>query len=1005
MATPLTTDERKQRQYDILWNTMSDNELLPYSAISSLTKQLNTANKSVIKAINELLSLLQTNNTTVGNFSSVFNTYIGNPELDTQDWTNLHKIDTNVIKAIYKLYLQIDNALKIQGKSVPAPTSTDDGKMLVYDLATDSFKYVSPATGTGVGDMLKSVYDSDRDGKIDRALLADNVSWTGVTDKPAGFPPNIHSHTIAEVTNLQTTLDAKALKTDLHSHTNKSVLDKVTQSGVESSFDLSAFALKSELSSGGSGSGDMLKATYDTNNNGKVDTADNADKLGGQLPSYYSVSTHNHDTSYLKSTGGILTGQVTLNDNAHIIPANPNMVDLGSPTNPFKDVYVGPNTLYVNGNPVIQSTGTTVNVSTSVDEHLSVSTSGLGTTRIASAKEVILYSSQIMTIQALGTITTTTNADYVVTSKGRISLTSDIGGQNIILETKATDASAHINLKSTGQINLTSSAITFSSIPKVGTNNVLTEVDASRFANVTHGHAWTDISGVPAASTSQSGIVTLSSSTSSPSTSLAATASAVKTTYDLAATKADANHNHDTVYAQKTHTHVNTDITGLGTASTKDVGVNSGQIPVLDVNGKLSTTILPALAINDTFPIDSEAAMLALTAEVGDVAVRRDLSKSFILKATPATDIANWQELLSPAGGVSSVNTKTGAVTLTASDVGAAPTNHNHDLAYAGINHNHDGTYSLVTHNHDLVYAGINHNHDSSYSAIGHTHSEYSLTTHNHDTVYAGINHNHDSSYSAIGHNHDTAYAGKTHTHAWADVTGVPSASTTAAGIVQLIDSVGSTSTTYAATPNSVKIAYDLANSKASTAVATQSLNGLLSSTDKTKLDGIQTGATKVAYVSSGVLAFNGTNTTIYTHPTGDGNLHVPANGTTSSGKFLMASATAGGYTWSSLPAATTTVVGTVQLNDTVTSTSTALAATANAVKQANDNANTRALATHNHDTAYVKQDGTTPISGTQKMQTVQMQTMQIIDSTGVGKFQFVFNATTGTLDLQYIGG
>lgn len=38
-----------------------------------------------------------------------------------------------------------------------------------------------------------------------------------------------------------------------------------------------------------------------------------------------------------------------------------------------------------------------------------------------------------------------------------------------------------------------------------------------------------------------------------------------------------------------------------------------------------------------------------------------------------------------------------------------------------------------------------------------------------------------------------------------------------------------------------------------------------------------------------------------YSHPTGDGNKHIPANGTTNSGKFLKASATAGTYTWETI--------------------------------------------------------------------------------------------------------
>ena len=45
------------------------------------------------------------------------------------------------------------------------------------------------------------------------------------------------------------------------------------------------------------GYGDMMKAVYDTDNNGKVDNADNSDKLGGQPSSYYAPSSHTHQQS------------------------------------------------------------------------------------------------------------------------------------------------------------------------------------------------------------------------------------------------------------------------------------------------------------------------------------------------------------------------------------------------------------------------------------------------------------------------------------------------------------------------------------------------------------------------------------------------------------------------------------------------------------------------------------------------------------------------------------
>lgn len=111
-------------------------------------------------------------------------------------------------------------------------------------------------------------------------------------------------------------------------------------------------------------------------------------------------------------------------------------------------------------------------------------------------------------------------------------------------------------------------------------------------------------------------------------------------------------------------------ISDAGTAASKNVGTASGNVPVLDSSGKLDSGILPAIAITDTFVVASQAAMLALTAEVGDIAVRTDLNKCYILKTDGASTLANWQELLAPLSSVTSVAGKTGVVTLTSPDVG-----------------------------------------------------------------------------------------------------------------------------------------------------------------------------------------------------------------------------------------------------------------------------------------------------------------------------------------------
>jgi len=96
---------------------------------------------------------------------------------------------------------------------------------------------------------------------------------------------------------------------------------------------------------------------------------------------------------------------------------------------------------------------------------------------------------------------------------------------------------------------------------------------------------------------------------------------------------------------------------------TADKAVANG-IATLDGTGKLSSAQIPDIALTTTNVVSSQTAMLALTAQTGDVAVRTDQNKTYILKATPASTLANWQELLTPTDSVLSVDGRTGAVTL-----------------------------------------------------------------------------------------------------------------------------------------------------------------------------------------------------------------------------------------------------------------------------------------------------------------------------------------------------
>jgi hypothetical protein len=99
---------------------------------------------------------------------------------------------------------------------------------------------------------------------------------------------------------------------------------------------------------------------------------------------------------------------------------------------------------------------------------------------------------------------------------------------------------------------------------------------------------------------------------------------------------------------------------------------HQGVYAELDENGKLVTTSLPAIAISETSVVSSQSAMLELDAEIGDIAVRTDLNKCFILAVEGADTLANWQELLTPPDTIASVDGRTGVVTL--SDLYASAT-------------------------------------------------------------------------------------------------------------------------------------------------------------------------------------------------------------------------------------------------------------------------------------------------------------------------------------------
>lgn len=96
--------------------------------------------------------------------------------------------------------------------------------------------------------------------------------------------------------------------------------------------------------------------------------------------------------------------------------------------------------------------------------------------------------------------------------------------------------------------------------------------------------------------------------------------------------------------------------------------VDRSTIPVLDSNGKLPVSTIPAIALTQPFVVSNQAAMLALDAQPGDIAKRTDLGYSFCLAASPASTLSNWIQLTDDVLaqlGLSSGAAQVGATSLT----------------------------------------------------------------------------------------------------------------------------------------------------------------------------------------------------------------------------------------------------------------------------------------------------------------------------------------------------
>jgi hypothetical protein len=98
------------------------------------------------------------------------------------------------------------------------------------------------------------------------------------------------------------------------------------------------------------------------------------------------------------------------------------------------------------------------------------------------------------------------------------------------------------------------------------------------------------------------------------------------------------------------------------------VGQPNG-VPSLNSQGQIPTAEIPAISVNNVFPVTSQAQMLALNAVIGDMAINTATGYTYVLATLPASTLTDWIAMAAPGSGVASVNGYTGVVNLSFSNI------------------------------------------------------------------------------------------------------------------------------------------------------------------------------------------------------------------------------------------------------------------------------------------------------------------------------------------------
>ena len=155
--------------------------------------------------------------------------------------------------------------------------------------------------------------------------------------------------------------------------------------------------------------------------------------------------------------------------NGSIFPSANITYALGSLQRQWKDIFVGPGSLYVNGKAVIQDTSGTITFSTDTNQNLSIQTSGTG--------DVQINPSGTGAIALQGTIKVTAGKNFTSSDGNAIGFSNQIAVDSITSKSSNTDLT--ITAAGTGKVNINDDCAIVGNLTVTGTTTTVNSTTLS----------------------------------------------------------------------------------------------------------------------------------------------------------------------------------------------------------------------------------------------------------------------------------------------------------------------------------------------------------------------------------------------------------------------------------------------------------------------------------------------------------------------------------------------